>query len=137
MALVSHHSGSLDTSGVVASLQQRGHTVTVRGDTIIGTPCTLNLSNYYWNTLYPPTIIGTPCTLHHYYWNTLYPSATIIGTPCTLHLLPLQVELLQHTDVRPNLARVRQSEARTVIVDISAHLIKPFLYQVITSLSLF
>ena len=91
MALVSHHSGSLDTSGVVASLQQRGHTVTVRGD-------------------------------------------TIIGTPCTLHLLPLQVELLQHTDVRPNLARVRQSEARTVIVDISAHLIKPFLYQVNKSL---
>ena len=91
MALVSHHSGSLDTSGVVASLQQRGHTVTVRGD-------------------------------------------TITGTPCTLHLLLLQVELLQHTDVRPNLARVRESEARTVIVDISAHLIKPFLYQVITSL---
>ena len=71
-----------------------------------------------------------PVPFCNYYWNTLYPPATIIGTPCTLHLLLLQVELLQHTDVRPNLARVRQSEARTVIVDISAHLIKPFLYQV-------
>ena len=62
-----------------------------------------------------------PVPFCNYYWNTLY-------------LLLLQVELLQHTDVRPNLARVRQSEARTVIVDISAHLIKPFLYQVIKSL---
>ena len=59
-----------------------------------------------------------PCD---YYWNPLY-------------LLPLQVELLQHTDVRPNLARVRESKARTVIVDIAADLIKPFLYQVIKSL---
>ena len=63
-----------------------------------------------------------------------HPVPCIIGTPCTLHLLVLQVELLQQTDVRPNLARVRESEARTVIVDIAADLIKPFLYQVITSL---
>ena len=40
------------------------------------------------------------------------------------------VELLQQTDVRPNLARMRNNQVDIIIVDIADSLIQPFLYQV-------
>ena len=41
------------------------------------------------------------------------------------------VELLQSTDVRPHLARMRSHQVDIIIVDMADTLIKPFLYQVL------
>ena len=46
------------------------------------------------------------------------------------HKLIVMVEYLIEKDIRPNLVRIRKMEIKTIIVDVSADLVKPFLYQV-------
>ena len=44
--------------------------------------------------------------------------------------LGVMVEDLTEKDIRPNLVRIRKKEVKTIIVDVAADLVKPFIYQV-------
>jgi hypothetical protein len=41
------------------------------------------------------------------------------------------LEDLMEKDIRPNLVRIRKKKIKTIIVDVGADLVKPFIYQVI------
>ena len=44
--------------------------------------------------------------------------------------LGVMVEDLTEKDIRPNLVRIRKKEVKTIIVDVAADLVKPFIFQV-------